>query len=59
MNWYIAIAWLVVVEFFIKQNKYFGWNLEPQSDAELMADGITLVLISLAALITFVTGEKS
>ncbi len=58
MNWYIAIAWLVVVEFFIKQNKYFGWNLTPQSDAELIADGITLVLVALAVLITGVMSQK-
>lgn len=58
MNWYIAISWVVVVEFFIKQNKYFGWNLEPQSDAELIADGITLLLVSLALLITRVAIEK-
>lgn len=58
MNWYIAIAWIVVVEFFIKQNRYFGWNLNPQSDTELIADGITLILVSLAVLITYVASEK-
>ncbi len=58
MNWYIAIAWIVVVEFFIKQNKYFGWNVNPQSDAELIADGIVLLLISLAVLITYVASQK-
>lgn len=58
MNWYIAISWIVVVEFFINQNKYFGWNLEPKSDAELMADGITSVLALLALLITYVASQK-
>lgn len=58
MNWYIAIAWIVVIEYFIKQNRYFGWNLEPKSDTELIADGITLILVSLAVLITYVASEK-
>ena len=58
MNWYIAIAWIVVVEFFIKQNNYFGWNLTPQSGAELIADGITLMLVSLSVLITYVASQK-
>ncbi len=34
--------------FFILQNRYFGWNGFPTSDAELIADGITVLLISIS-----------
>ena len=33
-----------------EQNSYFGWNMTPKSDAELMADGITLLLLALSIL---------
>ena len=36
--------------FFMHQNQYFGWNKQPQSDTELIADGITYLLIALAFL---------
>jgi hypothetical protein len=45
MNLYIA--WIAFV-FFICENKYFGWNAFPQSDAELIADGIVLILFSMS-----------
>ena len=41
-----ALAFL----FFMQQNQYFGWNKQPQSDTELIADGITYLLIALAFL---------
>lgn len=34
--------------FFFEQNQYFGWNGRPKSDAELIADGITILLIALS-----------
>ncbi len=40
----------LAVMFLISQNQYFGWNKEPHSDAELMADGITFLLFALAFL---------
>lgn len=43
----------VAVCFFLAQNNYFGWNAHPQSDAELVADGITMLLIALCF-----TGER-
>lgn len=30
------------------QNSYFGWNLKPQSDAELVCDGLTILMLCLA-----------
>ena len=41
-----ALAFL----FFMHQNQYFGWNKQPQSDTELIAVGITYLLIALAFL---------
>jgi hypothetical protein len=32
------------------ETAYFGWNMTPQSEAELICDGITLVLFALAFL---------
>lgn len=34
--------------FFIAQNSYFGWHAIPQSDMELLADGITMILLAMA-----------
>lgn len=42
--------WLSAIVFFMNQNNYFGWNMLPHSDAELIADGITLILSSMAML---------
>lgn len=45
--------WIAIC-FFISQNNYFGWNALPQSDVELIADGITMLLVTLAF-----TGESN
>lgn len=34
--------------YFVAENNYFGWNQLPASPEELIADGIFLVLLSLA-----------
>lgn len=36
----LALGWFALV------NWYFGWNAFPMSDAELIADGIGLLLIA-------------
>ena len=46
MNWTIIL--FCALPFFFLQNQYFGWNSWPKSDAELMADGITILLIAMA-----------
>ncbi|MGI3042872.1 hypothetical protein [Shewanella algae] len=30
---------------------YFGWNLTPQSDAEMICDGIALLILALAFIV--------
>ena len=34
--------------YFKSQNDYFNWNMKPQSDAELITDGIWVLLLMLA-----------
>lgn len=36
--------------FGLLETNYFGWNLTPQSEAELVCDGITTLIIALAFL---------
>lgn len=52
MTWARICAWLIAFEYFLKQNNYFGWNTQPKSEAEVLADGITLFLISFAVFVT-------
>jgi len=47
MRWTIL---LVPIIYYVEQNHYFGWNSGPQSDTELISDGINMILIVLAAL---------
>ena len=47
MNWYVLAF---AVSAFVYQNNYFGWNAKPQSDAELIADLITILIFALAFL---------
>ena len=47
MNWYVLAF---AVSAFVHQNNYFGWNAKPQSDAELIADLITILIFALAFL---------
>jgi len=44
------LTWLLPLGFYIHQNNYFGWNLLPKSDAELIADGIVYLLIVLVGI---------
>ena len=45
MNWRI---FLLGAFFGLIETAYFGWNLTPQSSAEVICDGITAVIVSLA-----------
>lgn len=47
MNWPI---WFLAAIFWFNENRYFGWNGWPQSDAELICDGIVCLLVALACL---------
>ena len=42
--------WVIAIAFGLFETAYFGWNWAPKSDAEVMADGIALVLLALAFL---------
>lgn len=39
---------IIAFGFWLLQNSHFGWNAAPASDAELIADGITLLIFALA-----------
>lgn len=40
------MIWLLLF-WFVVSNSYFGWNALPKSDAELVADGVGVVLVAL------------
>lgn len=40
--------WLTAVCFGLFETAHFGWNWSPKSDAEILCDGITFILFSLA-----------
>ena len=48
MRGFLVLAMALFFAFW--QNAYFGHNAFPRSDAELMADGVVLVLTALALL---------
>jgi hypothetical protein len=45
MNLWIFLMGLV---FWWMQNDYFGWNWKPKSEAELVCDGIVILVWALA-----------
>lgn len=47
MNWVIFVIGLV---FAYEQNEYFGWHAWPQSDNELITDGIVLLIFAMSLL---------
>lgn len=42
------IIFCIAVTFWVIQNNYFGWNVTPKSDVELVTDGISFVLFAMA-----------
>jgi len=47
MNWPI----LILAQFFwVMETAYFGWNLSPGSDSELICDGLVVLITALAFL---------
>jgi len=42
------MLWLLALLFAIASNAYFGWNWTPQSDAEVICDGIVFLLVAVA-----------
>jgi hypothetical protein len=45
VNW---IVLFIGIFFWWMETKYFGWNMVPGSDAELICDGIALLIQALA-----------
>ena len=45
VNWPILI---MALAFGISKTRYFGWNMHPESDAEIICDGITMLIGALA-----------
>jgi hypothetical protein len=45
LNLYVLFIAMV---FFFEQNIYWGWNIMPVSERELITDGFNLILLSLA-----------
>lgn len=43
-----TVIWLVGLAFGFLETNYFGWNFAPASVYELICDGISLVIFSLA-----------
>jgi hypothetical protein len=43
-------VFIIATMFAVVENAYFGWNLTPKSDAELICDGIAMVMYALAFL---------
>lgn len=43
-------AWLffIALWFWLIETHHFGWNMAPQSDAEMICDGIAMLLLSIA-----------
>lgn len=39
---------LIAVAFFIEQNLFWGWNIMPASERELITDGFNMILFALA-----------
>lgn len=39
---------LIAIFFSLIINDYFGWNMFPHSDAELICDGIVMILAALS-----------
>lgn len=48
-------VWLTAVSFSLGETAYFGWNWTPASDAEVICDGISMLLLALA----FVSGRAA
>ena len=45
---------ILALLFGLTETAYFGWNLTPQSDAEVVCDGITFLIGTMA----FIGGTK-
>lgn len=42
------VALLIAVAFLIEQNIFWGWNIMPTSERELITDGFNMILFALS-----------
>jgi len=42
-------GWLLAVAYFLEKSMFFGWHRAPTSGEEVIADGVFLMLVTLAA----------
>lgn len=55
----MATCILFVVIFFVTwMNSYFGWNWYPKSEAELICDGISALMLCLFFVTAAIEGKK-
>jgi len=52
--WWNAVPLL----YFVSQNNYFGWNGKAQSDAEIIADGIVLIMFILVGILININNKE-
>lgn len=48
----LVLAWAIALFYAVWMNAYFGHHMFPASDAEVIADGISLMLSMLAIIVT-------
>jgi hypothetical protein len=52
-----AGLWIIAIIFSFIETKYFGWNWTAQSDAEMICDGIALLLFGLAMIAQIISAK--
>lgn len=53
-----VFVFIIAMVFFLEQNLYWGWNVMPTSERELITDGFNMILLAMAWMVpaTNVTG---
>jgi len=46
------MLWMLALIFGIVSNAWFGWNWMPKSDAEVICDGMGLLLLAVACAVS-------
>ncbi|MDA3854229.1 MAG: hypothetical protein PF444_08320 [Bacteroidales bacterium] len=41
----------IAIAFSLVETDYFGWNFMPRSDAEIICDGIVMIMLAMAFLV--------
>lgn len=54
----ILAAWAIALFYAVWMNSYFGHHMLPASDAEVIADGLSLLLTMMAIVVTKMDQRK-